>query len=171
MSLKTLVNQIKLKDETAFETLYHEYHKIVFYVIYQIVKNQEVTKDLVQETFFTVYNKIDQYGGGSLKYWIITIAKNIAINYYNRKIVKEQKIIRDDEIVDNIIVEDYHSLGKYEELLDENFNPDEKNIIVYHVVFGYSYKELGLIFNEKPKTIGKKCRQLVKTLKKIVKED
>lgn len=170
MLSNTLVNQIKDKDESAFEELFDEYHKIVSYVIYQIVKNQEITKDLVQETFFTIYNKIDQYDGGSLKYWIVTIAKNTAINYYNRKLSKERKVIRSDELIDNVLETKHQGLGKYDELLDAHFTQDEKDIIVYHVVFGYSYKEIGEIFKEKPKTIGKKCRRLMSLLKKYVKE-
>lgn len=170
MLSNTLVNQIKAKDEKAFETLFNEYNKIVAYVIYQVVKDQEITKDLVQDTFFTIYNKIDQYDGGNLKYWIITIAKNIAINYYNRKLVKEQKIIKNDDFINNLVEEEYLGLGKYDDLLNANFSQEEKDIIVYHVVFGYSYKEIGMIFNEKPKTIGKKCRRLVNELKKLVRE-
>lgn len=170
MSSNRLVNQIKAKDERAFEALYDEFNKIVYYVIYQIVKHHDTTKDLVQETFIAIYNKIEQYEGGNLKYWILTIAKNIAFNFYNRKIVKEQKVIRNDEYLESIEASKHTGLGKYDDLLEEHFNQEEKDLIVYHVVFGYSYKDLSFIFDEKPKTIGNKCRRLVKILKTLVKE-
>lgn len=170
MATITLVDRIKSREEDAFETLYDEYHKIVHYVIYQIVKDNEITKDLVQETFFTIYNKIEQYDGGNEKYWILQIAKNLAINYYNRTILKEQKVIRNEEIVESVTSKPKQGLGKYDELLDKYFEKDEKDLIVYHVVFGYSYKEIAEFFNENPKTIGKKCRRLVQILKSIVRE-
>ena len=90
MSKNNLVEQIINKDESTFDQIYSEYNKLVFYVIYQIVKDQEITKDLVQETFLTVYNKIDQYNGGNFKYWILQIAKHLAINYHDRVINKEK---------------------------------------------------------------------------------
>ena len=57
MSKNNLVERIINKDESTFDQIYSEYNKLVFYVIYQIVKDQEITKDLVQETFLTVYNE------------------------------------------------------------------------------------------------------------------
>ena len=171
MSIATIVNQIKKQDEQAFEQIYNEYHKLVFFVIYEIVKNKEIALDLVQDTFLTVYNKIDQYDGGNFKYWIITIAKNLALNYYNRVIKKEDHVIHNDEMVESYVEETSSGLGKYDEILDKHFTKEEKEIIVYHVVFGYSYKEIAEILNEDPKKIGKKCRRLLNILKNIVRED
>ena len=63
---------------------------LVFFVIFKIVKDREASNDLVQETFFTMHNKIDQYSGvGNFKYWLLQIAKNKAKNYV-KKIVKEK---------------------------------------------------------------------------------
>lgn len=171
MSIATLVNQIKNRDEVAFEKIYDEYHKIVFYVIYQIVKDKEAALDLVQDTFMNVYNKIDQYDGGNFKYWIISIAKHLALNYYNRVMKKEENVIHNDEMVESYEDKPAPSLGKYDEILNKHFTKEEKNLIVYHVVFGYSYKEIAEFLNESPKTIGKKCRRLLNILKNIVKED
>lgn len=171
MAKVTLVDKIRKRDEAAFEELYNEYHKIVFYVIYQIVHDQEVAKDLVQDTFLNVFNKIDTYDGGNLKYWIITIAKHLAINYYNRVMKKEQNVIHDDELVESYNDIPAPSLGKYDAILSKHFTKEEKDIIVYHVVFGYTYEEIGLILNQDPKTIGKKCRRLLNILKNIVMED
>lgn len=171
MSKHNLVDQIRNKNEEAFDKIYDEYNKLIFYVIYQIVKDQEITKDLVQDTFLTVYNKIDQYNGGSFKYWIVQIAKNIAINYYNRVIINEQKLVKSDEIVEKIEDNKAPILGVYDEILNKNFSQDEKDLIVYHVVFGYTYKELSKLYDTSPKSIGKKCRHLINILKNIIKED
>lgn len=171
MSAQTLVEQIRMKDELAFESLYDEYNRLVYYVIFQIVKDKEATKDLVQDVFLTIYNKIDQYGGGSFKYWVLQIAKNLALNYYNRVLVKEENVIKNEEIVNSTVSKESNGLGKYDALLDKFFNQEEKDIIVYHVVFGYSYKDIAEIYSESPKVIGNKCRRLVAILKNLVKED
>lgn len=171
MAITTLVNQIKEKDEEAFEQIYNDYNKLVFYVVYQIVKNKEATNDLVQDTFLTIYRKIDQYNGGNFKYWILQIAKNLAINYYNRVMKKEEQIVKSMELIEKIEDTKAPGLGKYDELLNKHFTQTEKDLIVYHVVFGYSYKEISQMLGENAKVIGKKCRRLLSILKNIVEED
>lgn len=170
MSKNNLVEQIINKDESTFDQIYSEYNKLVFYVIYQIVKDQEITKDLVQETFLTVYNKIDQYNGGNFKYWILQIAKHLAINYHDRVINKEKNIIKDNELVKKAEDVKAPGLGKYDDILNKYFDQQEKDIIVYHVCFGYTYSELALEFDSDAKAIGKKCRRLLNILKNIIKE-
>lgn len=170
MSKNNLVERIINKDESTFDQIYSEYNKLVFYVIYQIVKDQEITKDLVQETFLTVYNKIDQYNGGNFKYWILQIAKHLAINYHDRVINKEKNIIKDDELVKKAEDVKAPGLGKYDDILNKYFDQQEKDIIVYHVCFGYTYAELALEFDSDAKAIGKKCRRLLNILKNIIKE-
>lgn len=171
MSSNNLVQQIANKNEVTFDKIYEEHNKLVFYVIYQIVKDKEITKDLVQETFLHVYEKIEQFNGGSFKYWILKIAKNLAVNYNNRVIHKEQAVIRDDEIVEAYEDKSASGLGKYDEILNKYFEQDDKDLLVYHVVFGYTYQELADVFDSNAKSIGKKCRRLLNILKNLVKED
>lgn len=64
---KRIIDLIKQKDEDAFEKLYAEYKNLVYYVIYQIVRDHDATSRLLQDTFLTVYNKNDQYNGGNFK--------------------------------------------------------------------------------------------------------
>ena len=129
MAIATIVNQIKNKDDAAFEKIYNEYHQLVFYVIYQIVKDKEAALDLVQDTFLNVYSKIDQYDGGNFKYWILSIAKNLALNYYNRVIKKEENVIHNDEMVESYEDKPAPSLGKYDEILNKHFTQEEKDLL------------------------------------------
>lgn len=167
---KNIVALIKQRDEEAFEALYAEYKNLVYYVIYQIVKNNDASSRLLQDTFLTVYNKIDQYAGGNFKYWILTIAKNLAKNYATRDMIKERRIIKDNEMIYEITDNTNVGLGKYDEILAENFLPEEKDIIVYHVVFGYKFKEIAEIMEKSPKYISLKYKVSLKSLKTIVEE-
>ena len=71
---------MKLRDERnehAFDLIYNEYYKLVYYVIFKIVGDHEVARDLSIDTFLTMYNKIEQHDmNKSFKYWLLTIAKN-----------------------------------------------------------------------------------------------
>jgi RNA polymerase sigma-70 factor (ECF subfamily) len=167
---RDIVKGIMQKDEQAFEKMYHQYKDLVYYVIYQIVGNKEATKELSQDTFLTVYKKIEQYKGGNFKYWLLQIAKNLAKNYVLRVQVKDAKIVHNDEIVLDTVDKQVTSLGIYDELLSLHFEQQKKDIIVYHVVFGYSYKEISDIMQIPPKVIGKEYRDSITKLKTLMKE-
>ncbi len=167
---KKQIELIKEKDEEAFETLYNEYKCLVYYVIYQIVKNADATSRLLQDTFLTVYNKIYQYNGGNFKYWILTIAKNLAKNYVTRDLVKENHFVNDNERVEKAPDESYQGLGKYDEILSENFEQEAKDIIVYHIVFGYQFKDIAKIMDKTPRYVSTKYKLSLDRLKKIMEE-
>lgn len=169
MNSKT-INLIKEKDEQAFEELYNEYKNLVYYVIYQIIREHDATCSLLQDTFLTVYNKIDQYAGGNFKYWLLTIAKNLSKNYYTRVLEKQKRVIIDNSQIESVQDNNFSSLGKYDEILSENFNQEEKDIIVYHIVFGYKFKEIALLMDKPAKYISLKYKLLVENLKTIMEE-
>lgn len=167
---KKIIDLIKEKDEAAFEELYDEYKNLVYYVIFQMVKDHDATSRLVQDTFFDVYKKIDQYNGGNFKYWLLAIAKNNSLNYCTREQVKERRIVKNDDYIADIPDEGGYSLGKYDDILSEHFNEEEKNIIVYHIVFGYKFKEIAAMLEQTPKYISLKFKLSLEKLKTIMEE-
>ena len=93
-----LIKRLRERDNDAFEEVYEMYNIIVFFVILQIVKDVEASQDITQETFLTMYNKIEQFSGeGNFKYWLLQIAKNKSKNYIT-------KVKREREIVNNNII-------------------------------------------------------------------
>ena len=167
---KKQIELIKEKDEEAFEVLYNEYKRLVYYVIYQIVKNADATSRLLQDTFLTVYNKISHYLGGNFKYWILTIAKNLAKNYVTRDLVKENHFVNDNERVEKAPDESYQGLGKYDEILSENFDQEAKDVIVYNIVFGYKFKEIAEMMDKTPKYVSLKFKLSLEKLRMIMEE-
>lgn len=165
---KKTIELIKQKDEEAFEKLYAEYEKLVRYVIYQIVKDNYATDSLLQDTFIAVYEKISQYRGGSFKYWLLQIAKNKALNYATREQLKEKRIVNDYDMVKNLPDTHVAGLGMYEDILSESFSQEEKDIIVYRIVFGYKFKEIAEIMEKTPKYVSAKYKQTLGILKQIM---
>lgn len=56
-----LIRELKLKNEKAFDIIYKEYYKLVFYVINQIVNDYETANELTSDTFVDLYNHIEQH--------------------------------------------------------------------------------------------------------------
>ena len=85
-----LVEQAKNGSQLAFTKLYNTYNKMVWFTIFNIVKNNDVTDDLVSVVFTKAYKKLDSYVNHiSFEMWLKTIAVNASIDYIRRN-KKEQ---------------------------------------------------------------------------------
>jgi len=78
-----LLERLRARDPDAMGELYDKYSRITYSLIYRVVRNQPVAEDLVQETFIRVWNRIQAFDPqkGSLGPWILTVARNRAIDY------------------------------------------------------------------------------------------
>ncbi len=69
-------------DKKAFETLYMQSYRYVFFVVRQFVPDDETTYDALQETFIKVYKGINRLRSPKAYYgWITVIAKNTARDF------------------------------------------------------------------------------------------
>jgi RNA polymerase sigma-70 factor (ECF subfamily) len=84
-----LVNLAKLcvqGDRKAQETLYKMYYGKMLPVCMRYAENSEHAKDILQDSFIKIFNKIKLYDGkGSLEGWIRRIVVNNSIDEYRRK--------------------------------------------------------------------------------------
>lgn len=78
-----LVERLRRRDPDAMGELYDRYGKLAFSVIFRVVRNQSTAEDLLQETFLRVWNRVQAFDGekGALGPWILTVARNRAIDY------------------------------------------------------------------------------------------
>ncbi len=58
MALNELIEQVKQKDEHAFQELYQRFYKKAYYAALKISGNQADAKDIVQESFLQIYKSI-----------------------------------------------------------------------------------------------------------------
>jgi len=75
------------KDDKAFTTLYDMYSKNLYGVIYNLIKNQEESEDVLQEVFVKIWKNIDSYNESKGRFftWILNIARNSAIDKLRSK--------------------------------------------------------------------------------------
>jgi RNA polymerase sigma-70 factor (ECF subfamily) len=78
-----LAQKLRARDPHAMADLYDRYGKLAYALIFRIVRNTAAAEDLVQETFLRVWNRIHSFepGKGSLGPWVLTVARNRAIDY------------------------------------------------------------------------------------------
>ncbi len=75
--------RLKQRDANAMAELYDKYGGLLYSVIMRSVANQATAEDLVQETLLRIWNRIHTFDTerGRLEGWIVTVARNRAIDY------------------------------------------------------------------------------------------
>ena len=72
---------LKARDERAFNALVARFEVRVYNIIRRLLGNPEEARDVTQEVFVTVFEKVDTYrGDSSIATWIYRIATNHAKN-------------------------------------------------------------------------------------------
>jgi RNA polymerase sigma-70 factor (ECF subfamily) len=73
---KALIEAVQAGDLSAFNELVLNYQDQAYNVAYRLLNDTESAADAVQESFFKVYRRIEQYRGGSFRAWVLRIVTN-----------------------------------------------------------------------------------------------
>ena len=109
--IKELVQRMKQGEQTAFEEVYRETYRSVYFICLGFMKNEENAKDAMQDTYMTAFSKLEQLKEEEK---FVAWLKQIAVNRCKRLLEKNGP-----ELVD---AEDLENLKKEE---NENFLPEE----------------------------------------------
>ena len=80
--IEMLIGKVSLGDRQAFSRLYDLTNAKLFGVCLRILNNRASAEDVLQETYMKVWRYAERYakGGTSPMTWLITIARNTAID-------------------------------------------------------------------------------------------
>lgn len=78
---EVLLQAVTQKDSSAFQVLYERHAPIVYNLLICMVRNQSVAEELLQDTFWQIWQKAEQYSGsGAGVAWIHQIARHKALD-------------------------------------------------------------------------------------------
>lgn len=93
MEEKDLIKRSKKGDEEAFTILMRRHEAKIYYQCLQFLKDENLAKDLTQETFVQAYRSLSSFRMESGFYtWLYRIAKNLCLNWLRAKKVQEQEL-------------------------------------------------------------------------------
>lgn len=80
---RELAERLQRRDTQAMADLYDRFGRLVYSVIFAIVRDTGVAEDLLQETFLRIWNRVHAFDSarGALGPWLLTVARNRAIDY------------------------------------------------------------------------------------------
>ncbi|MDD4316324.1 MAG: sigma-70 family RNA polymerase sigma factor [Clostridia bacterium] len=170
-SLDRYIIKLKNGDSNAFNYIYDKTNKAVFFAIYNVLKDREKTKDVMQETYLTAYNKIDMYNlGTNFIAWIVVMGKRLALN----ELKKYGKEFNVDFSENESLYGEYSMQDNYDtSTLDtarKVLKPDEYEILVYCAISGYKRREVAKIMNIPIGTVTWKYNNAIKRIKEELTE-
>ncbi|MDD2766939.1 MAG: RNA polymerase sigma factor [Candidatus Moranbacteria bacterium] len=173
-----LISRFLNGDDQAFEMLTKQYLSRLYNFIFQFTHEEQVTEDIVQETFIKVWKNIDRLDQNkSFKTWIFTIAKNTLYDYLKKKksipfssFVDEEgentlEVIDEDALLPNEVMENAERIEDLERALARV--PELYRILlVLAYREDFSLREIAHILDEPYNTIKSRHQRALKLLKK-----
>ncbi|MDY4788177.1 MAG: sigma-70 family RNA polymerase sigma factor [Bacilli bacterium] len=163
--LEKAMKNLKKGNMKAFDVIYEETKKIVFFTIYDILKDYSLSDDIMQDAYIMVVNKIQQYQDDSNpRNWIITIAKNLALNEYNKH---KKDILVDYSENEQLAGKSYDKdvdtplLNLAKKVLSE----DEYQILTLIIVDSFKRREVASMLNMPIGTVTWKYNEAIRKIK------
>lgn len=133
VSLEEVIKECKQYNKLAQRILYDKYAPVIKGICLRYTGDPEAANDIMQEGFIKVFSQIRQYSGtGSFEGWMKRIFINTTISYL-RKLQKNQKHIKLEDIEESTIV------------LDEPENEFHSNQSSFEVVSSAEFSEEELL--------------------------
>jgi RNA polymerase sigma-70 factor, ECF subfamily len=105
MTEETASKELKNGSRAAFDFLYECYGRKVYVFCLRMLGDEEVAKDVFQETFVKIFEKRKEFHGENFPAWAFTIARHACLNAIRSKRSFDE-IDENDRICDNLNNED-----------------------------------------------------------------
>ena len=165
--INLLIKEFKNKNHSNFEKFYNLTSKQVYFTSLNILKNHALAEEITQDVYVKFLSEISSFKEYyNVFSYLTTISRNLSINVYN----KNKKIINDEEII---------NFAKYNDSTIDDLNAQEilsliedtssREIVVYHVIFEYTFLQISKIMKVPLGTILWKYNKTMKYLKERIK--
>ena len=159
-TIEKLRSTSKEEVDSVFNLIFNKYKNLVYYVSFDILKNSEDAKDIVNDTFLRMYDNRDKLiSETKLKYFLLVSAKNLSINRYNEN---KNHLPYSDDVEGQS--DDSH-LSIYLEKFKDVLDAKEYRFLVLHIVYEFSFREIAKTYNLTTSQVSSKYQRGIKKLR------
>ena len=159
-TIEKLRSTSKEEVDSVFNLIFNKYKNLVYYVSFDILKNSEDAKDIVNDTFLKMYdNRGKLISETKLKYFLLVSAKNLSINRYNEN---KNHLPYSDDVEGQS--DDSH-LSIYLEKFKDVLDAKEYRFLVLHIVYEFSFREIAKTYNLTTSQVSSKYQRGIKKLR------
>lgn len=167
-------------QDKALDELMRRYKQPLFYFVTRYTRDEDTSYDIVQETFFRVYNKAESFNPAyKFKTWLYQIALNLCRDYARKKKLQFfvsldtwmggdeedgslHDILASDENIESL-TEHRQTLKLMENQIDQ-LPHKLKTALILFALEGHSQEECARILGITPKTVETRVYRARKTL-------
>ncbi len=169
MEMKEIIKELKDNNLDAFDDFYHLTKNQVYMAIMPILKNKHKTEDIMQDTYLRFLNNINKYKENTnVIAFIVTIARNLALNLYNKE--KREENYDFSQYEDTYIANDIED-SPLLSLVYEVLSGEELEVFILHVIDELKHKEIAKVLKKPLGTITWLYNKAVKKVKERIGED
>lgn len=174
MTEGNLIAQLKARDKAALSYLYDKYGAALYGTAMRIIQDEEVTREVVQDIFLKIWDKIGQYDTkkGRLFTWMLNMTRNAAIDKIRSKEIKRSA--KTDPMENSVYTIDQQNnteipidgIGVKELITD--LDPEQQFVINKVYFEGFSHSELSDEYDIPLGTVKSRLRSALKHLRRKV---
>ena len=134
------------------EQIYKEYFKTVNKYLFCLTRNDDISEELTQETFYRAVKKINTYRGDcKISVWLCQIAKNLWYDYCrkNKNIINVKEEFFDIGTLNSMeekVIFDDERMSLYKKM--QNIDEKTREVMYLRLTGELSFKEIGIILNK-----------------------
>ena len=168
---KGLVSRLRDNDVKSFDILFDKYSTKLYRFSCSLLKNNEDGKEIVQETFFRVWEKRHEIDSSkSFKSFLFTISYHLIIDQLRLRLKDQEyrKFLKEHFKTEELIVSsatDYDSLNRQIATIIEELPAKRKQIFTLSREKGLSHKEIAGRLNISVKTVENQINLALKLIK------
>lgn len=138
---------------TAYETIFHRYHKKLLQICFRYLESAEEAEETVNDTLLIVFNKINQFEErAKFRTWVYKIAHNQALTRLRKKQAEHvelnealPEIEKHEEQSQQDHTNEQQQLNKLLDLL----SLEERSIVVFRMTGNLEFSEISQILDVK----------------------
>lgn len=135
-----------MRDCNDFDKMFKEWYIPFFYFAFRYIKDREVCKDIVSESFEKLWKNYDQIDATKAKSYLASMVKTKCIDYLRHQSVHENYIKYTTYVNDSVLKEDDFSLTETRIALIrkgmEKLTPYNRHILEQCYIHHKKYKEV-----------------------------
>lgn len=163
---KTIQKGNKEQIETLFAGIYQQYFKLMYFVAFSYLKNEQYAEDVCQETFLSFFEKCTDFDWlkqiANIKSYLCKCAKNLAI----KEAKNRQRV---DQIENDESFSSYENSSNYEFELRRfllKLDQESLEIINDHIFLDLSFKDIAQKRQSSINTVKSKYRRAMEKIRR-----
>ena len=136
------------------DTIYKMYGEIVYKYVFCLTGNEDITEEIVQETFLVAVKNINKFRGEcKISTWLCQISKYIWYKKLKKEKLKKEislDILPNTLFIEESIEENFWNKEKKIELFKklQSFDENTKNVMYLRIFGNFEYNEIAEIMNK-----------------------